>query len=463
MPLAFAQYTVSHSNATLHYCWRLQNVDDAQRAITFGRGMLINGRPCRTEIARVNRESFHSPQNLFGLGIDQRHRSGSLYLSKLNGGPITEEEAREILNGYGPIEMLWFASQTERELFDLPEGIFIRFAFFDDRRNAQMVFVPKKKENEVLLTTLRPSANRPLIVCGKSKVSKTHAPIQAVDYNKAFHLHFVARALAVLSLQLQYDATSMLDRFTLVTSLNTLLKTSLATCFKYTAVSSTARSFAKSPLYMVNRDFLNGWHKYCWHLPASGVNTFAFIEYEDPQSASLAVESSPNIYEGLNLRVEHKESTSSASRNLRGSTGSPRRQDVMIAFQRGISMGMTQTAQAQMMRPPGFPQDPYYSACDPPAAQHSIPATTSSNDSPTSPRHSSQLQYPSTTNASYEQCQHSSQIQYPCTTNASYEVYQQLQQQCVFHNSLLPQYQWPLTSTSSESHTTDETLGHETR
>ena len=33
-----------------------QNVEDAQRAITLGRGMLINGRACRTEVARVNRE-----------------------------------------------------------------------------------------------------------------------------------------------------------------------------------------------------------------------------------------------------------------------------------------------------------------------------------------------------------------------------------------------------------------------
>ena len=35
---------------------RYQNENDAQRAIAVGRGMLINGRPCRTEVAKVNRK-----------------------------------------------------------------------------------------------------------------------------------------------------------------------------------------------------------------------------------------------------------------------------------------------------------------------------------------------------------------------------------------------------------------------
>ena len=65
--------------------------------------------------------------------------AGSLYLSNINGGAITEAEAREIMANYGPIELLWFASQTEREMFGLPEGIFVRFAFFDDCRDCLMV------------------------------------------------------------------------------------------------------------------------------------------------------------------------------------------------------------------------------------------------------------------------------------------------------------------------------------
>ena len=65
--------------------------------------------------------------------------AGSLYLSKINGGAISETEARNIMDGHGPIEMLWFATHTEREMFGLPEGIFVRFAFFDDCRDAVAV------------------------------------------------------------------------------------------------------------------------------------------------------------------------------------------------------------------------------------------------------------------------------------------------------------------------------------
>ena len=57
MPFAFVQYEVSwrlveHASQCLYY----QDENDAQRAISLGRGMLINGRPCRTEVAKVNRK-----------------------------------------------------------------------------------------------------------------------------------------------------------------------------------------------------------------------------------------------------------------------------------------------------------------------------------------------------------------------------------------------------------------------
>ena len=58
MPFAFCQYEVRGMTPP---CLRLmadnvQNVGDAQRAITMGRGLLIDGRACRTEVAKVNRK-----------------------------------------------------------------------------------------------------------------------------------------------------------------------------------------------------------------------------------------------------------------------------------------------------------------------------------------------------------------------------------------------------------------------
>ena len=37
---------------------RPQTSEDAQRAIHLGRGMKVNNRECRTEVARVNRRSY---------------------------------------------------------------------------------------------------------------------------------------------------------------------------------------------------------------------------------------------------------------------------------------------------------------------------------------------------------------------------------------------------------------------
>ena len=49
--------------------------------------------------------------------------AGTLYLSRIAGGGITHEEAREVLQGYGAIEELHYASSAERALYGLPQGM----------------------------------------------------------------------------------------------------------------------------------------------------------------------------------------------------------------------------------------------------------------------------------------------------------------------------------------------------
>lgn len=79
------------------------------------------------------------------LGNKQLHHReankspGSLYLSKVTGGTISESEAHQALSRYGALEKVWYCSQTEKEMFRLPEGIWIMFAFFQDCRDAQAV------------------------------------------------------------------------------------------------------------------------------------------------------------------------------------------------------------------------------------------------------------------------------------------------------------------------------------
>ncbi len=147
MPFAFVQYEVSYNlecvvpTAThAKDCEYSQTVEDAQRAITQGRGMHINNRPCRTEVAKVNRKSS-SMDPIWGLRSDMRTHIGSLYLSRVTGGPISEGEARNILSRYGEIEKVWYSSPTESEIFRLPEGIWVMYKLFQPSRDAQAVSI----------------------------------------------------------------------------------------------------------------------------------------------------------------------------------------------------------------------------------------------------------------------------------------------------------------------------------
>ncbi|MCJ1403889.1 hypothetical protein MMC11_007112 [Xylographa trunciseda] len=104
MPYAFAQY---------------ENVSDSERAIEHGRGIAIDGRQCRTERAKAHR---------------------SLYLSRVTGGPISEDEVCEVLKDFGPFEKVWIASPTDKEMYRLPDGVWVMWAYFQGARDAQNAF-----------------------------------------------------------------------------------------------------------------------------------------------------------------------------------------------------------------------------------------------------------------------------------------------------------------------------------
>lgn len=64
---------------------------------------------------------------------------GSLYLSRVTGGPISEAEARNVLSRFGEIEKIWYSTPTEGEIFRLPEGIWVMYKLFQPSRDAQAV------------------------------------------------------------------------------------------------------------------------------------------------------------------------------------------------------------------------------------------------------------------------------------------------------------------------------------
>ena len=60
-------------------------------------------------------------------------------MSRVAGGHITEDEVVQVLHLYGKIQETWYAMPTEKEMYRLPEGIWVRFAYFQDCRDAQAV------------------------------------------------------------------------------------------------------------------------------------------------------------------------------------------------------------------------------------------------------------------------------------------------------------------------------------
>ncbi|KAL9132292.1 MAG: hypothetical protein Q9175_006532 [Cornicularia normoerica] len=303
MPFAFVQY---------------EDENDAQRAISVGRGMLINGRPCRTEVAKVNR---------------------SLYLSKVSGGPISETEARNVLSRHGPIESIWLCSQTDKEMFRLPDGIWIKFVYFQDCRDAQAIFRDHsvyRLEQPPLPEEVRPRQG------GRKHPSMS--PMQRSSPGRMLPSPQYASRRANADLcsifvgNLPPDATDaqLRDMFSMFGPIN--------------------------HVEIVRKPSVH-----------AGINVFAFIEYLSPDMAVAAVQASPRMYGVDRLRVERKEISGTFAPRDRvfasgGSPGSPyfadSHEQMANLLQRVYNFGMTQGAQTQAMPPPVYAPYPYYQPYD---------------------------------------------------------------------------------------------------
>ena len=64
--------------------------------------------------------------------------AGAVILSKQNGGVVTDSEAREILEHYGPIE-LCLPTNTGNRRYPAACGMYIKFAYYLDCRDALRV------------------------------------------------------------------------------------------------------------------------------------------------------------------------------------------------------------------------------------------------------------------------------------------------------------------------------------
>ncbi|KAL2180757.1 uncharacterized protein P884DRAFT_191098 [Thermothelomyces heterothallicus CBS 202.75] len=102
MPYAFAQYT---------------NEENARVAMEEGRGILILGRPCRTEMVKANR---------------------TFVIYSRRGEEVTPDIAREILEPYGELSKCEMLSVQMQEAMSLPSAVLVEFAKFDPKRDLNM-------------------------------------------------------------------------------------------------------------------------------------------------------------------------------------------------------------------------------------------------------------------------------------------------------------------------------------
>src|SRR4051794_1337551 len=65
--------------------------------------------------------------------------SGVLYISNLNGRAVSIQQAREIMEPYGELESITYPTETEMAMYRLPRGCFVKYVYFQDAKDAQLV------------------------------------------------------------------------------------------------------------------------------------------------------------------------------------------------------------------------------------------------------------------------------------------------------------------------------------
>lgn len=130
MPFAFVQFT---SDA------------EAQEALDRGKGALIFGRPCRTEMVKANR---------------------TFVVQKKTGSPITIDEAERVLLAFGQLSKCELLHPQLRDPLGYPPTILVEFSMFDATRDLHTVSaLPQCCPSFTSPCLVRASHGYPLFFC----------------------------------------------------------------------------------------------------------------------------------------------------------------------------------------------------------------------------------------------------------------------------------------------------------
>lgn len=105
-----------------------------------GRGIMILGRPCRTEMVKANREYHFSRHPRANADADFVPLAlGTFVVYSRCGEEVTPDIAREILEPYGELSKCELLSVQMQEAMSLPTAVLVEFAKFDPKRDLNMV------------------------------------------------------------------------------------------------------------------------------------------------------------------------------------------------------------------------------------------------------------------------------------------------------------------------------------
>lgn len=106
-----------------------------------GRGILILGRPCRTEMVKANRKCrLIVAQGVVANAVPPALCIiGAFVMYSRRGDEITPAIAREILEPYGQLSKCEMLSVQMQEAMSLPTAVFVEFARFEPKRDLNYV------------------------------------------------------------------------------------------------------------------------------------------------------------------------------------------------------------------------------------------------------------------------------------------------------------------------------------
>ncbi|KIX05190.1 uncharacterized protein Z518_06062 [Rhinocladiella mackenziei CBS 650.93] len=217
---------------------QIQRIEDAHNAVNGASSLAIDGRKIRIERAKAER---------------------AVILSKSDGSAITEVEARELLERYGPIEHCASTDIVTHDKYNVHKSIYVKFAYYLDCRDALRGF-----PNHTLGYSLHMAPSlEPRLHPGPNNNSPVirgfPTPRSAADQKSIFVGNLPDDTT-------RQELEELFMEFGTIVQINIIKKT----------------------------------------FGANGANIFSFIEFSNPQEADCA-SNAERIVRGSKLRVEPKE------------------------------------------------------------------------------------------------------------------------------------------------------------